>query len=81
VTGHVTAHTHFGTRRRAQKEVRIEAGDRLQLIERRRQTLGERPQFTFGKITMRPLNAAEFVEDRRCASAAVHAHGIYHANF
>jgi hypothetical protein len=53
--------------------MRIETGNRLKLIERCGQTLGQRPQFTLGKITVRPLDAAEFVEDWRCASAALHA--------
>jgi hypothetical protein len=81
MAGHIAAHAHLGTRRRPQEEVRIEAGDRLQLVERDGQALRQRPQFTFGEITMRPLNAAEFVEDWRCASTPLHALGIYHADF
>ena len=63
VARHVAAHAHFRARRRREKEVRIETGDRLQSEERHAEPLRERPQFRFRQVAVGPLDAAELVED------------------
>ena len=81
VARHVAAHAHFGARRRLQEEVRIETGDRLQPEERNREPLGERAQLFLRQVAVRPLDAAELVEDGRRWSATLHGATKYIRDF
>ena len=63
VAHHVAADADFGARRRLQEKVRIETGDRLQPEERDVETFGEGTELALGQKAVRPLDAAELVED------------------
>ena len=63
VAGHVVADVHLDGRRRLELEVREEAGDLLQAIERRACPFGELAQLLLRKVAMPVLDVVEFLND------------------
>ena len=72
VAHHVAAHADFGARRRLQEQMRAETGDRLEPEERNVEPRRQGAQLGFGKISVRPLNAAELVDNWRPGCATLH---------
>ena len=77
MAAHVVADAHFGFRRRGKMEMRIEARDAVQLIERSLRAFGKGLEFRLWQIPEAELYGSQFVEDHglglvKCADAYGH---------
>ena len=63
VAGHVVADEHLDRRRRRPAEVRKEARDLLQPVERRAGAFGELAEFRLGQVPVPVLNVVQFLND------------------